>query len=530
MIGFLRRHPILRASFILLLLLVLSGTALLGWRMRGPYRDYRLDTAMASHAMEGPGTFHAGAAKRDITPDLDAYDTWTDVSGTNRYEPARGDTYEDRTGSGRFDPVWLGGFNYARAATGVNDPLWVRAIAVRNNGVTVVLVSIDSVGIFHDRFITVRNTLDPTLEIGHVLFSSTHTHSAPDTMGLWSYRYILNRLDEAYIEHVQAMCVEAIEEAVRNLEPAAAIHARVEIEPEGHVRDTREPIVYDRILGAVQFVGETSGETIATMFSWGNHPEALDANNTVITSDFPHYWREGVENGVADPHGVEGLGGVAVFFQGMCGGLMTPLNLEVTHRSGAYTVSENSVEKAEILGENLAILTVNALRGGAAVRVDNPGVAFAARTVFVPVETHFRWAIMLGVLHPGWFWGYARTEVNAIRIGDVELLSTPGELYPEIGDGGVEAPEGGDFPGPPREVPPLRERMGGELNLIIGLANDAIGYIIPKTQWDTEPPHAYGRTSPPYGEVNSAGPNAAPALHEASLDLLGRLHGVIGGE
>jgi len=66
--------------------------------------------------------------------------------------------------------------------------------------------------------------------------------------------------------------------------------------------------------------------------------------------------------------------------------------------------------------------------------------------------------------------------------------------------------------------------MGGELNLIFGLANDAIGYIIPKTQWDVEPPHAYGRERPQYGESNSGGPNVAPVLHRESLELLERFH------
>ena len=66
--------------------------------------------------------------------------------------------------------------------------------------------------------------------------------------------------------------------------------------------------------------------------------------------------------------------------------------------------------------------------------------------------------------------------------------------------------------------------MKGKLNMIIGLANDEIGYIVPKSQWDTKPPYAYDREKPQYGEFNSFGPEVAPQLHKASLKVLEDLH------
>ena len=93
--------------------------------------------------------------------------------------------------------------------------------------------------------------------------------------------------------------------------------------------------------------------------------------------------------------------------------------------------------------------------------------------------------------------GKAKTEIDAFRLGPIEMLCIPGEVYPEIVDGGVESPEGADYPGEPIEVPPLRPQMKGELNLVFGLANDEIGYILPKTQWDTKSPFTYGRDKAP---------------------------------
>ena len=36
--------------------------------------------------------------------------------------------------------------------------------------------------------------------------------------------------------------------------------------------------------------------------------------------------------------------------------------------------------------------------------------------------------------------------------------------------------------------------------MLIGLANDEVGYIIPKRQWDEKPPFCYGRQKAQYGK------------------------------
>jgi len=95
-----------------------------------------------------------------------------------------------------------------------------------------------------------------------------------------------------------------------------------------------------------------------------------------------------------------------------------------------------------------------------------------------------------------------------------------GELYPELSIGGIEAPQepGADFQGAPRE-PALRLISSRPL-FIIGLANDELGYLIPKSEWDGEPPYAYGRSEPQYGERNSCGPDTARLVMDALAGIL----------
>jgi len=110
--------------------------------------------------------------------------------------------------------------------------------------------------------------------------------------------------------------------------------------------------------------------------------------------------------------------------------------------------------------------------------------------------------------------------VAAFRIGPVSFLAIPGEIYPELIEGGVESPPGNDFNIEPVELPPLRSLMPGKIKFVIGLANDEIGYIIPKSEWDTKPPYLYHADKSPYGEINSLGPETAPIIHETAKQLL----------
>ncbi len=519
---FIKSHKIITG--VVLILLCVGGC--FGYRIKGPYRSYRLDIAKpAPGGAATPGTLEVGVATRNITPDLSTYDSWTDADNDGRYDEKKGDTWQDTNGNGKMDLVWMAGFSNNRPAKGVHDSLWARAIAFRNNGVTVAMVTLDSIGIFAEKYIKIRKSIDPSLGIDHVVFSCLHNHEAPDTMGIWSYSPLRPKFDYAYMEFVQKSCKEAVEEAVRNLEPADMILAEQEIKPEGFVDDSRQPIVYDLKVCCARFVKHGTDETIGTMVSWGNHVETLGSDNSLLTSDFAHFLRESVEMGVSNPGGVDGLGGKCLYFQGMVGGLMTQLHTTVPHRDGIQKFERGDFDKAEALGDNLAVVVVNTLKSDKAIKVEKPQVAVVAKTMFAPLEGLYGYAIMLGLVHPGWFWGKARTEVNAIRIGDLEILTIPGELYPEIAEGGIESPEGADYPGEPVEVPPLRKEMRGKVNMIFNLANDEIGYIIPKTQWDVKPPYAYGRTDDPqYGEENSGGSDVAAAIHRESLAALQKLH------
>jgi hypothetical protein len=71
----------------------------------------------------------------------------------------------------------------------------------------------------------------------------------------------------------------------------------------------------------------------------------------------------------------------------------------------------------------------------------------------------------------------------------------------------------------------LKEAMGGKVRFVIGLANDEIGYLIPKSEWDVSRPFLYGAERSPYGEINSTGPDAARIIHREAIHHIERIRG-----
>jgi len=111
------------------------------------------------------------------------------------------------------------------------------------------------------------------------------------------------------------------------------------------------------------------------------------------------------------------------------------------------------------------------------------------------------------------------TEVAYLQLGDLSIAAIPGEIYPECVYGKYQDPvePGADFPEAPLETA-ISDILPSKKILVLGLANDEVGYIIPKRQWDVAPPFAYNRKSAQYGERNSVGPDTARLLLEALAD------------
>ncbi|MCC7074870.1 MAG: hypothetical protein IT383_26405 [Deltaproteobacteria bacterium] len=458
----------------------------------------------ATGCANAEGPLRAGAATRAITPPVG----------------------EDQP------PVWMAGFDIGRQATGMHDEQWARALIIERGDTAVGVVVLDLIGLFHDEVQRVRAAAqDAGLDLDTVFVVTTHVHEVKDTMGMWGSSVGDSGIDPPYMQLIVDQSVAALTDARAALTPVSMRVGRGDASP--WVRDSRQPIVLDPTVTALDFVDDT-GASRATLVVWGNHPEALGSDNTLLTSDYPHYLRTEIEERLP--------GTVAIFAPGLLGGLTTTIGLSVCpDGAGVDTCPQGSFERAERIGREVGQIAAEAL-------TDAPLVAGALAfrrlgTFLTPTTTPLALAFQLGMIQRA-VWdedgeripedqieflsideviaGKIRvgTELSTLSLGDVELTAIPGELYSELwlanedGSSRVERPEGGDLPSAEPEPAFSGLVRAAPVSVVLNNANDALGYVIPAPQWDVDEPFAYDPEGQ-YGEQNSLGSGTAPALVEA---------------
>jgi hypothetical protein len=491
-----------------------------GWAIRDRHPDASLDLNLVSREQD----IQAGFAAIDITPLVP--DSWTDINGDAQYQPKDGDTFTDGNGNGKFDPVWMAGFQHNRPAMGVHDPLWARTMIISNGENKIALTVIDAIGFGADDILTVRKRVPAHLNIDYVVVMSTHSHETPDLVGLWGKSPFSSGVNDAYTKQVQDGILASIIEANNKLRPAI-IKVGHDLNGASHlVEDSREPIVMDPRVNILQAIDAVTDTTLGVFLNWSNHPETLWNKNLYLTSDFPHYVREALEKGIqkGDSTVLKGLGGTAIFSIGAIGGLMTSspdFPIPGYHEDRIYL--EPGFEKAAAQGYQLAELGIQSLTEGTEnLTFRKAKLNIKAKTLELPLKNPlYRLAAFMGVVKRGTSsWINIRTEIAAWQLGEVHFLHYPGELYPEILNGGVEKPDGQDFNILPIETPSIRSQIPATYSFTMGLSNDMIGYIVPKSQWDQKPPFTYSFKDAPYGEINSLGPETAPILYQAIKELV----------
>jgi hypothetical protein len=306
--------------------------------------------------------------------------------------------------------------------------------------------------------------------------------------------------------------------------------------------DSRPPYVKDPHLFVMRLTATSDDKPIATLVNWSDHPETLGGNNTEITADYPHWLCRYVE---------DHQGGTTVFFDGSIGGLLSTLGDQVALQDPdtGQVAKDDTWLKAELFGHTLGELVERTVKRGEEANVD--AMVIRKEVFFAPMQNHrFRVAGAAGIFKgrkqlytdgkvdlsaaEKEFPEYGKlkymtgedlqSEVDYIALmsrGHVvaEISTVPGEIYPELVNGGITRYPGADFPDAPIE-PTIREHLKSRYQFIFGLGNDELGYIIPKAEWDSQPPWLKNNNDRWYGEINSVGPDIAGTVTRALIGLI----------
>lgn len=513
------------------------------------------------------GDLRVGTCKRDITP--------VSPSLAPAYEAAFG---EPATVN-HTDPVYLAGFGNDRQATGYHDRLWARGVVIDGRGGRVALVALDVVGYFANEVETIRALVPPQAGIDYVVVHSTHQHEGPDTLGLWGPDQLTTGIDYGYLDFVNAAAADCLAEAAANLRKARMRLATTSAlglslgldaeddgfgvadgkvlegdlalapETEGRFVDPRlavmqfternpEPVQWGHFFRALVhylFGGQRDPgfwtrwlaprfPVLATVVNFASHPESLGSSNTQLTSDFPHFARERLE---------EEYGGLAIWVSADLGVLQGPLDIDVMDPDTGQPAARRTFRFAEVHGVQLAERVIDAVPTRRPGHPAPPIDYASTKPVAIPLDNpYFRLFTSLGVLNtrrslytdgvpadPPESGEDLQTEVGALRIGGASVAVVPTELDPQIGEG-------------------YRARMeGARHTFIVGLGNDHIGYQVPEDKWDPSCFACFNYVLTGFEDQcpvqpidcstvfqNNVGPQVSPTVTDALVPLLDALH------
>ncbi len=513
----------------------------------------------------GDGVLEVGAAARVWTPPIP--ETWTDLNGDSEWQSD--EPYDDANGNGEFDAVWM--FGGGRAANEVLTDLEARAIVFREGETTVALVYIDAIGMLGQGGDLQAIEEDPALEaagIDHVIAASTHTHDSADTIGLWGKDAFSSGYDPELNQRVRDAATGAILDAVGDLHEveatiASAMTLNDRADPSAGTdqwhKDTRDPVIFDPTLTAIRFTDVADPDTtVATLVHWADHPEsgAFGDDNLKISAEYPHWLRTGVEEGVPSmPAGgpdVPGLGGVTVFAQGPLGGQVGNLGQVGVPGPDGTPIFDAGHAKEQALGTNLARFVLELLDTEGEIVTDLP-ITYRTTVMNARMDnTGFQVAYLIELLAPHEAIGFDAAQplgpgnepwlpfrASYLQIGPIAFVTAPGELHPELWVGGYDCqswtfgypcldetePNLPDFDAAP-EPPYLRDLVlanpGVEYPILLGLAHDFLGYIVPAYNYVLNPDNPYltEAEGEHYEETYSLGPDVERHVVHGIMDLV----------
>jgi len=364
----------------------------------------------------------------------------------------------------------------------VMDDMYVRAFYLNDNtgrgGILYAVV--DCIGLTDTDVRQIRSLVWGWAQgMRGVHIAATHTHSAIDTIGLWSVDFPHSVIHMGFRQHVIELTAQALREAYDNKQDGRLFVADTVLED--MIADTRYPYVFDEKLTRFRF--EAFDGTEVYLISTGIHPEMMGTRNQQISADFPAY---------AIAYIYEQTGAAAMFIQGAIGSLITVPGLReiiAEHDRGNINYGPSKVPE---FGRQFGRFALGEV-GNLSDETELAAVLnIANRQIELPVENlSLNISVRLGMLNHGvyarrgrWF---ITDEISYLRLGclveSVDILIVSGELAPEIAFGGFlgrdQAANRREYPRPALFEALNAFDFASRRQIVFGMANNFTGYVIP---------------------------------------------------
>ncbi|HWO00396.1 MAG TPA: neutral/alkaline non-lysosomal ceramidase N-terminal domain-containing protein [Blastocatellia bacterium] len=360
-----------------------------------------------------------------------------------------------RAGVGKADitppvgtPLAGYGARAAKPSTGVHDACEARALVIDNGTEKLAFVAVDHLGFDHGMVERIRAIASAAtrLSADHIFVMSSHTHSGGGAFMemLPPLAMILaGKFDPKIRALYEQRTAEAVIAADKNLRPARIAFGAGEARGISRFRSSWPPNgPIDPEVGVVRVDSADTGKPMAVLMNFAAHPTVLGAENMTFSADFVGYARRAVEKMI-------GGDAIAIFANGAQG----------TVAPRAF-LGNDQWEKAENVG---TILAAEVFKVVLMIKPQDSVVIKLTRSPlslkFVPPAS-----FPSGISYPAVY----DSEVSAVSFDDkFAFVTIPGELSSILN---IQVKERGRL-------------LGFEKTFLLGLTNDAVGYILSEDEY-----------------------------------------------
>jgi len=339
-------------------------------------------------------------------------------------------------------------------SVGIHDRLYCRSLFLQQESLRIALVSCDMLVYTPELREAVMERIAGA-KVDHVMLAATHTHSGPGgyKKGWLIGRLVMGTYSEAMFDFLADRIAEAVVASSRRLRPAT-VGSGTGAAPELIRNRRHEGGPTDPEVGLLRVDGR-DGAPLALVVNFAAHPTVLSPENLDYSGDYAGLTARRIE---------EATGAVVLFFIGANGdqGPCCPGYGEWDEDH------ERQIEQAEAIARALSEETLRIMDfidtsscrtlETAHRLVDLPRVNLRAscfKYVFAP---------LLRLLFHGIFYG--ETVFQAVRINDLVMVGVPAEISSAIGG-------------------KIKEEHGRGRTMVVGLANDGVGYVLEEEDYGT---------------------------------------------
>ena len=335
------------------------------------------------------------------------------------------------------------GGRLGKPSTGVHDATEARALMIDNGAQRIAFVSVDHLGFDHGMVERIRAIAADAAQIqpDHIFVMSSHTHAGGGAY-LEIFPALAGRYDSKIRDYYSERAAQAIITASKDLKPARIAFGAgaAQVSRFRSAWPPNGPV--DPEVGVIRVDSAATGKPVAVLMNFAAHPTVLGAKNFEFSADYVYYARRALERMI-------GGDCVAIFANGAQGTVAPRAfqgETEFERAENVGTILAAEVFKVTLMIKPKDAVEIKLTRNTFQIK-PQPPPKFPANVTFPPAYD---------------------TEVNAISFDNqIAFVTIPGELSSIL-----------NF-----QVKERGKLLGFEKTFLLGLTNDALGYIITEDEY-----------------------------------------------